>query len=505
VSTTPAPGAAQAAPEGSLQRNSISVAGIVFLVLAAASPVIGLTGAVPVSIVIGNGVGVSLAYITIGLVLLLFAVGYVLMSRHVTDAGALYAYAAKGLGPTVGAGVAGIAVYAYTAVQIAIYGFFGAVSTAMVNPLLGIEIPWWVASLALIGLVQVFGYLHLELGAKVLGILLVGEWGVMLAMAASVAIQGGAGEGFAIGQVFSFEALVAGAPGVALMFAFASSLGFEAAAVFGEEVKNPRRSIPRATYLSVLLIMAFFAFTTWMITVGYGADNVVAEAGKALESGDTASFVYALGDRYLGGWAPAMMSIFVVTSTFAAALAFHNGIARYLFALGRGGLLPDALGRVHPKTGAPIVASVSQTVGAAGIIAVFALVNADPIAVVFSWSGGIAVIGLLVAYLLVSLSVLAYFRRNRAADANAFNSLVAPSLSLLTMGATLWVIILNFGTLVGGTAGLSAVLILSVAAVFSAGFVRAKLLPARNRSLLGSGATEPGVAEPEATQPAAWP
>ena len=314
-------------------------------------------------------------------------------------------------------GVAGIAVYAYTAVQIAIYGFFGAVSTAMVNPLLGTDIPWWVASLALIGLVQVFGYLHLELGAKVLGVLLVGEWGVMLAMAASVAIQGGAGEGFAVGEVFSFEALVAGAPGVALMFAFASSLGFEAAAVFGEEVKNPRRSIPRATYLSVVLIMAFFAFTTWMITVGYGPGNVVAEAGKALESGDTASFIYALGDRYLGGWAPVVMSIFVVTSTFAAALAFHNGIARYLFALGRGGLLPNALGRVHPKTGAPIVASVAQTAGAAGIIALFALLNADPIAVVFSWSGGIAVIGLLAAYLLVSLSVLVYFRRNRTEDA----------------------------------------------------------------------------------------
>ncbi|MCG2623699.1 APC family permease [Arthrobacter sp. I2-34] len=480
MSTTPTPGALKAAPESHLQRDSISVAGIVFLVLAAASPVIGLTGAVPVSIVIGNGIGVSLAYIAIGLVLLLFAVGYVLMSRHVTDAGALYAYAAKGLGTTAGTGVAGIAVYAYTAVQIAIYGFFGAVSTAMVNPLLGSDIPWWAASLALIGVVQVFGYLQLELGAKVLGILLIGEWGVMLAMAASVAIQGGAGEGLAMGSVFSFEALVAGAPGVALMFAFASSLGFEAAAVFGEEVRNPRRSVPKATYVSVLLIMAFFAFTTWMITVGYGPGNVVAEAGKALESGDTASFIYALGDRYLGSWAPVAMSIFVVTSTFAAALAFHNGIARYLFALGRGGVLPNPLGRVHPKSGAPVVASVAQTAGAAGIIAVFALLQADPIAVVFGWCGGIAVIGLLAAYLLVSLSVLVYFRRNKADDANLFNSLVAPALSLAAMGATLTVIILNFNTLVGGTNELSAVLLLSVAAVFVVGVVRARRIQPRD-------------------------
>ena len=86
------------APAQTLQRNSITVAGIVFLVLAAASPIIGLTGAVPVTMVIGNGLGVTMAYLIIGALLLLFSVGFVLMSRHVTDAGALYAYVGKGLG-----------------------------------------------------------------------------------------------------------------------------------------------------------------------------------------------------------------------------------------------------------------------------------------------------------------------------------------------------------------------------------------------------------------------
>lgn len=62
------------------------------------SPVIGLTGAVRVTFVIGNGLGVSMACIVIGLVLLLFAVGFVVTSRHVTDAGALYASVGKGPG-----------------------------------------------------------------------------------------------------------------------------------------------------------------------------------------------------------------------------------------------------------------------------------------------------------------------------------------------------------------------------------------------------------------------
>jgi amino acid transporter len=469
----------------SLRGNSITVSGIIFLVLAAASPIIGLTGAVPVTYVIGNGVGVSMSYVVIGLVLILFAVGFVLMSRHVTDAGALYSYVGKGLGRETSLGVAGLAVYAYTAIQASIYGFFGATITSIINPALGTKIPWWAASLVLIAVVQIFGYLQLELGAKVLGVLLIGEWGTMLAMAASVAIHGGAGHGFAIAQVFSFHSLLLGAPGVALMFAFASSLGFEAAAVFGEEVKNPRRSVPRATYISVGLIALFFTITTWMVTVGYGADDVVKEATKALTSGNTAQLIYTLGDRYLGPWAPVAMGIFVVTSIFACALAFHNGIARYLFTLGRGGYLPKALGRTHSRTHAPIVASVSQSVGAALIVIVFAILKADPIAVVFNWGGGIAVVSLVLAYLLVSVSVIVYFRRSKHADANAWNSLIAPVLSVFTMGVTLVLIIQNFTTLVGGTVQLATTLILSIVVVFLIGVIRVVLVRRRSRGAAG--------------------
>ena len=79
-------------PETGLKKNAISAVGIVFLVLAAASPLIGLTGAVPSAMVIGNGNAAPMAYVAVGAILLLFGVGYVAMSRQVTNAGALYAY-----------------------------------------------------------------------------------------------------------------------------------------------------------------------------------------------------------------------------------------------------------------------------------------------------------------------------------------------------------------------------------------------------------------------------
>ena len=116
-----------------LQRNAISSTGVVFLVLAAASPLIGLTGAVPTAMVLGNGLGASVAYIVVGLILALFGVAYVAMSRQVTNAGALYAYVGRGLGLRMGLGAGSIAIWAYVTVQIAVYGFFGAVASGAVQ------------------------------------------------------------------------------------------------------------------------------------------------------------------------------------------------------------------------------------------------------------------------------------------------------------------------------------------------------------------------------------
>jgi len=176
-------------------------------------------------------------------------------------------------------------------------------------------------------------------------------------------------------------------------------------------------------------------------------------------------------------------------------LAFHNSIARYLFTLGRGRVLPAALGRVHPKTGAPFVASVSQTVGAVVIIAIFALLGADPISTVFNWGGGIAVVALVVAYLLVSVSVIVYFRRESQPDANRWNSLVAPALSSLALVGALFVIVSNFGTLVGGGDGLVAALISTVALVFAAGIVRALVMRSRSHHPVSVEALEETTAD----------
>jgi hypothetical protein len=105
----PAPGET---PESALHHGRLGIFGIVFFVVAAAAPLVGMTGAVPVAIVIGNGAAAPGAYLVAGLVLLLFSVGYAAMATKVTNVGAFFAFVGRGLGIIPGVGSAFVSLVA---------------------------------------------------------------------------------------------------------------------------------------------------------------------------------------------------------------------------------------------------------------------------------------------------------------------------------------------------------------------------------------------------------
>ena len=85
-----------------LKRGAIGVVGILFFVLSAQAPLTGIGGALPLAVALGNGAGAPAAYLVVGLIIAVFAVGFIAMSRHVTDEGAFYAYIGRGLGRRLG-------------------------------------------------------------------------------------------------------------------------------------------------------------------------------------------------------------------------------------------------------------------------------------------------------------------------------------------------------------------------------------------------------------------
>ena len=127
----------QSDSQTTLRTGRLGVIGIVFFVVAVAAPLVGMTGAVPVAIVLGNGAAAPGAYLVVGVTLLLFSVGYAAMSQRVTNAGAFFAYIGRGLGRHLGSASAFVSILAYLAIQLAIYGFFGGLLGAQVGLL-----PW---------------------------------------------------------------------------------------------------------------------------------------------------------------------------------------------------------------------------------------------------------------------------------------------------------------------------------------------------------------------------
>lgn len=438
-------------PQTSLGKSRLGVFGIVFFVVAAAAPLVGMTGAVPVAIVLGNGAAVPGTYLAVGIILLLFSVGYATMSHYVTNTGAFFAFIGRGLGVALGVGASFVSLLAYLAIQLAIFGFFGVVMAGEMNNWFGLDQPWWVWVLIAWALAFALSWFSVDIGAKLLGVLLILELASLALVGLAVIFSGGGPEGLQLSDSFAPAAIFAGAPGIAFAFAFASFIGFEATAIYGEEAKDPKRTVPKATYLAVLLITILFAVVSWAMVSGIGS-SVIVEQTLELSGGleDPAAVLFAVADEYVGTWLSDVMSVLVVTSLFAGLLAFQNSAGRYFFSMGRAGVLPTQLDRVN-KFGAPAAGSIATSVVTGLVILWFIIGDLDPYLNLFSWFSALAVVAIVLVEILVSLAVVAYFQRTKQ-DTRPWNTIIAPVLAFFGLVVGLYLLMSKFALLAGTAA-----------------------------------------------------
>ena len=132
-----------------------------------------------------------------------------------------------------------------------------------------------------------------------------------------------------------------------------SYVGFEATAIFRDEARTPERTIPRATYVALILIGVFYAVTSWALISGWGDEEAVS---RATDSGGT--FLADTAQRYIGVVGADIITVLYFTSLFACILSFHNVASRYVFALSQRDVLPESLSRPHTKHGSPHQASL---------------------------------------------------------------------------------------------------------------------------------------------------
>lgn len=388
-----------------LRAGSLGILAVTFFVVSAAGPLVAMAGGIPVAMLFGNGPGTPALFVAATIILCIFSVAYTSMAREVQDAGAFYALVRHGLGTRAGGATALIALFSYNALQIGLYGVLGTSLNDLLSPLVGSE-PWWAyAALALLA-VAFLGYRRIDLSAKILGALVACEYLIVLILDYCIVVKRGHA-GLSL-RPLAPSVLGSGAPWTGLMLCFSAFLGFEVTTIYSEEARAPERTIPLATYASVIVIGIFYSVSTWAVVMGVGVEELF----PVLQHLDNpTSLLFDLSDRYVSRTATQVMRILFVTSAFAGLLAFHNAIARYFFATGREGLLPQALSRTHQTFQSPHAGSIAQTVLAFVSVTLFALLGADPILTVFTLPSAVATLGIIVLMAAVSAAALRHSLR----------------------------------------------------------------------------------------------
>jgi len=428
-------------PVSQLRRRRLGVVHIFFFTVAASAPLTVLGGGVTTTFAVTGVTGVPLSFLLLAVALALFAVGYAAMSRFVANAGAFYAYIAHGLGATWAVAGAFVALISYNFIQISLYGLLGASLGDLVNQATGVSLPWWAWALAALIVVGYLGVLRVDFNANVLAVLLVLEC-IAVALYDMGAFAHPA-EGFAMQAALSPSSLFV--PGVGMVFAFgmAAFIGFESGAIYSEEVRNPRVTVARATFVAVGFTGLFYAVSAWAMIVTVGPTDL---QKQTRENGP--GVVFAGLAEHWGDGVATLANMLFLTSVFAALLSFHNGVARYLFALGRERVLTAALSRVGTRSGGPVAGSLAQSALALVVVTVFAMFGADPVLQLFTWLSGTAAVGIVLLMAGTSAAVVGFFRTHRSGG-SAWQRSIAPTLATLALVALVVLLIGNFDALLG--------------------------------------------------------
>jgi amino acid transporter len=483
-----------------LARSRLGVAPLVFSVMAAAAPLTVVAGGATAGFATTGSTGIPLAYVVVAVILGLFAVGYVAMSRRIVNAGAFYTYISRGLGKPAGVAGSLVALASYGLMQVGLLCGFGWVAADFMTAHADLTMPWWIWAYAAWALTAVLGVTRIDLLGKVLTVLLVAEIAVAVVLAVVQVAHPAQGQLSAV--TLSPANLLSSGLGAALATAIAGFVGFEGTAVFAEETKDPRKTVARATFLAVTLIGGLYAFCAWAMSVAAGPDQIVARS-KADES----ELVFNLAAPFLPAVVITAGKFLLLSSLFAAVLAFQNVRGRIVFALSREGVLPGVLGRVGKRSKAPVGGSITLTVIDFVAIVAFVLTGLDPFVNGFFWLTVLGGIGVLLLMTVTSGAVPAFFASRDNRDlAGVWEGRIAPLLAFAALTGMCVLTVDNAAALFGvdPASGTHWKLLALYPVVVAAGIVWALILRKANPDAyarIGLGAhsivatpTEPGAA-----------
>jgi amino acid transporter len=410
---------------GELQPNAVGLPTVLMQSVAQIAPAVGILFTIAFNTQLA-GLGAPSTYLVAFIIALVVAVGLGQLAKFLPSAGGFYTYVSTTVGPDAGFIVGWLYSWFVAAIPGALAGYTGFVLHDELNQQYGVNIPWPVWTIAILGLVAFLGYRGIRVSGKTLMVFSIIEMIIVVALSLSGLISPGPGgvslSGFSPGSSTNLNGFY-----LAVVFSIFAFTGWESAAAVAEETRNPRWAIPRALVWSVVVLGVFYVFCAWGLQIGWGTQHLTGLAS----SSENPAFIVA--HRVWGGaWFLALLAL--LNSGVAVCIACTTDSTRNWYAMARSGAFPGWMNHVHPTHHTPSRAVLAQGLLALAVaLGVGAWIGADQSFFVLGLVGTLAYV---VVYLLGNVGVVRFFRTTQRAVYNPVLHLVFPVLSSV---ALLWV------------------------------------------------------------------
>ncbi|MBP0455344.1 APC family permease [Kitasatospora sp. RG8] len=353
------------------------------------------------------------------------AFSYAQMVRAVPQTGSVFAYARAGLGEAPGFIAGWMVMLDYLLIPAVAYLFSGIALHSLVP-----DVSRWVwTALAVVvtTALNLAGVRTAAVAGLAVLVMEVAVLAVFLVAATVVLVRDGAQRGWdtpltAVGG-FSLTAVVS-----AVSVAVLSYLGFDAIATFVEEAVGASAAVARALLWCLVLAGVLFVAQTYLAALLEPATPQQLAADPAAQG----SAFYDTVESGVGHWLHVLVATSKAVGAAFAALAGQAAAGRLVYAMGRDGRLPRALGTVDPATAVPrralLVAAVI-TMGAA----VWAANRDDGLDQLTS----VVNVGALTGFALLQASVIGWYAVKHGSR-DWLRHVVVPVLGIAVIGAVVY-------------------------------------------------------------------
>jgi amino acid transporter len=381
-------------------------------------------------IAVTAGVAAPLTILAGGLAVVLLAFIVAEFTRAEPSAGSFITYVETSLGARAGVVTALLVAAGYTVAIAGVFTMSGGMVAMTIAHYTSWHLPWEPLSLALtVGAIWLTAR-GVKLSTTAVGVAVLVQVAIMLMVCVVVLVDRRAN----LSAVpFSWSHLTGGLAGLSAGFPLAlyMFIGWENGPALAEEARDPRRTIPRALYISIAIGAFLFVFFAYATITGFHYS--VASIGRA-----SVPFL-TVADHYLGG-AAILAWVAGIVSVLATLVSGANSQARMLFDGGRSGLLPAWFAHLRPKVDTPVNALLGMGGFGLGIIAIWWVLHAigadkgstDPVGL-YAECSTMGTIVILFVYLLTTLSLPIFIWRRHRKSFSSLRHVVIPVLGALTL------------------------------------------------------------------------